>query len=190
MGAGIAQVACLAGFETRLHDPIPEALARGLASIKRNLERSVERGRLTAEEAEAALARLRAAEDLDQLAPCDLVVEAAPEDIELKRRLFASLSEICGPEAILATNTSSLPVTALASAAEHPEQVVGLHFFNPAPVMELLEVVAGEQSSPEAVEAARAAGERMGKQVIVARDGPGFLANRCARPFGLEALRL
>lgn len=190
MGAGIAQVACVAGFETRLHDPIPEALARGLASIKRNLQRSVERGRLTTAEAEAALARLRAAEGLDQLAPCDLVVEAAPEDLEMKRQLFASLSEICGPEAILATNTSSLPVTALASAADRPEHVVGLHFFNPAPVMELLEVVAGEQSSPEAIEAARAVGERMGKQVIVARDGPGFLANRCARPFGLEALKL
>ena len=190
MGAGIAQVACLAGFETRLHDPVPEALARGLASIKRNLERSMGRGHIDAEQMDAALARLRAAEALDQLAPCDLVIEAAPEDIELKRRLFASLSEICGPEAILATNTSSLPVTALASAADRPEHVVGLHFFNPAPVMELLEVVAGEQSSPDAIEAARATGERMGKRVIVARDGPGFLANRCARPFGLEALRL
>ena len=190
MGAGIAQVACLAGFETRLHDPVPEALARGQAMILRNIERAVERGRLSPEEAEAARAHLRAAEQLDQLAPCELVIEAAPEDIDLKHRLFASLSEVCGPSTILATNTSSLPVTALAAAAARPDQVIGLHFFNPAPVMELLEVVAGQQSSPEAVEAGRAVGERLGKRVIVARDGPGFLANRCARPFGLEALKL
>jgi 3-hydroxybutyryl-CoA dehydrogenase len=190
MGAGIAQVACLAGFETRLHDPVPEALARGTAAITRNIERSVERGRLSAGEAEAALARLRTAEQLDQLAPCELVIEAAPEDLELKRRLFARLSEICGPETVLATNTSSLPVTALATAAARPGKVVGMHFFNPAPVMELLEVVAGEQSAPEAVERARSVGKRMGKRVIVARDGPGFLANRCARPFGMEALKL
>jgi 3-hydroxybutyryl-CoA dehydrogenase len=190
MGAGIAQVACLAGFETRLHDPVPAALERGVDGIRRSIERSVERGRLTREEADSALAHLRTAEQLDQLAPCELVIEAAPEDIELKHRLFASLSEVCGPETILATNTSSLPVTALASGAARPEQVVGMHFFNPAPVMELLEVVAGAQSSPESVSTARAVGERMGKRVIIARDGPGFLANRCARPFGMEALKL
>jgi 3-hydroxybutyryl-CoA dehydrogenase len=190
MGAGIAQVACLAGLETRLHDPVPEALERGAEAIRRAIERSVERGRLTREEADAGLAHLRTAEQLDQLAPCELVIEAAPEDLELKRELFASLSEICGPEVILATNTSSLPVTALATGAARPERVVGMHFFNPAPVMALLEVVAGDQSSPEAVAAAQAVGEQMGKQVIVARDGPGFLANRCARPFGMEALRL
>jgi 3-hydroxybutyryl-CoA dehydrogenase len=190
MGAGIAQVSCVAGFETRLHDPIPEALARGQKSIRRSLERSVERGRLSAEEGEAALARLRPAEQIDQLAPCKLVIEAAPEDIELKRKLFASLSEVCGPEVVLATNTSSLPVTALATGAARAENVVGMHFFNPAPLMELLEVVAGEQSSPDALALARSVGERMGKRVILARDGPGFLANRCARPFGMEALKL
>jgi 3-hydroxybutyryl-CoA dehydrogenase len=190
MGAGIAQVACLAGFETRLHDPIPEALERGVAGIRRNLERSVEKGRLDRERADAAASRLHAAARLDDLAPCELVIEAAPEDLELKRNLFASLSEVCGPETILATNTSSLPVTALASAAARPEKVVGMHFFNPAPLMALLEVVAGEQSAPASVETARQVGERMGKRVIVARDGPGFLANRCARPFGMEALKL
>ena len=114
------------------------------------------------------------------------MIEAAPEDIELKRALFAQLSEVCGPEAVLATNTSSLPVTALASAAADPSRVVGMHFFNPPALMELLEVVAGTESSPDAVETARASGERMGKRVIIARDGPGFLANRCARPFGMR----
>jgi 3-hydroxybutyryl-CoA dehydrogenase len=190
MGAGIAQIACAGGFETHLHDPDAKALERGVEGIRRALERSVERGRLSREDADAALARLHPETSLEGLAPCDLVIEAAPEDLELKRKLFADLSAICGEETILATNTSSLPVTALASAAARPELVVGMHFFNPAPVMALLEVVAGEQSSAEAIAAAKAAGKRMGKEVIVARDGPGFLANRCARPFGMEALKL
>jgi 3-hydroxybutyryl-CoA dehydrogenase len=190
MGAGIAQVACVAGFETHLHDPIPEALQRGLERIREALDRSVERGRLTREAANAALARLHPAPALEELGPCELVIEATPEDLELKRELFGRLAQICGPEAVLATNTSSLPVTALASAAAHPENVVGMHFFNPPPVMELLEVVAGDQSSESAIALARHTGERFGKRVIVVRDSPGFLANRCARPFGMEALKL
>jgi 3-hydroxybutyryl-CoA dehydrogenase len=190
MGAGIAQVACVAGFETYLHDPIPEALERGLQRIREGIERSVERGRLQREDADSALARLNSAGALEDLAPCELVIEATPEDLELKRALFGRLSEICAPETVLATNTSSLPVTALAGGAARPENVVGMHFFNPPPVMELLEVVAGEQSSQSAVALARRTGERLGKRVIVVRDGPGFLANRCARPFGMEALKL
>ena len=190
MGAGIAQVAALAGFETHLHDPFPEALDRGLETIRSGLEKGVKRGRWSDGDAELALQRVHRAERVEDLAACDLVIEAAPEDMELKRSLFAQLSEVCGPGAVLATNTSSLPVTALASAAEDPRQVVGMHFFNPPALMELLEVVAGTESAPEAVELARGAGERMGKRVIIARDGPGFLANRCARPFGSEALKL
>ena len=154
------------------------------------LEKGAERGRWSAEQAQQALARLHVAAELEELAPCDLVIEAAPEDLEVKRELFGRLSAVCRPDAVLATNTSSLPVTALATAAQRPERVVGMHFFNPVPLMDLLEVVAGVESSPEAIETACAAGERMGKRVIVARDGPGFLANRCARPFGLEALKL
>ena len=119
------------------------------------------------------------------------MIEAAPERLEIKRELFARLSEqIVSDECVLATNTSSLLVTAVASAAVRPERVVGMHFFNPAPVMRLLEVVAGEQSSDSALSLARATGEAMGKHVIVAADGPGFLVNRCNRPFGLEALKL
>jgi 3-hydroxybutyryl-CoA dehydrogenase len=190
MGAGIAQVSCVAGFETWLHDPIPEALERGIESIRTALDRSVERGRLSSEDADAALARLNAAATMDELAPCELVIEAAPENLDLKRELFAQLSEISGPETVLATNTSSLPVTALASGAAKPENVVGMHFFNPVPAMDLLEVVAGDQSSDRAIALARRTGEQLGKRVIVARDGPGFLANRCARPFGMEALKL
>jgi 3-hydroxybutyryl-CoA dehydrogenase len=190
MGAGIAQVACLGGFETYLHDPFPDALERGLAAVRAGLEKGAERGRWSAAEAEQACARVHAAREMDELAPCDIVIEAAPENLEVKRELFERLSEVCAPDAVLATNTSSLPVTALATAAARPERVVGMHFFNPVVLMDLLEVVAGIESAPEAIEVARDAGERMGKRVIVARDGPGFLANRCARPFGLEGLKL
>jgi 3-hydroxybutyryl-CoA dehydrogenase len=190
MGAGIAQLACRAGAETLLHDPIPEALERGLERVRRGLAREAERGRLTAEQATAAAERLRAVEDLDAFAPCELVIEAVPERLDLKHALYRQLSEIVGEGCVLATNTSSLLVTAVAAAASNPERVVGMHFFNPAPVMRLLEVVAGERSSETALALAHATGEAMGKTVIRASDGPGFLVNRCNRPFGLEALRL
>ncbi len=160
------------------------------AAVRASLEKGAERGRWSAEHAQQALARLHVAAELEELGTCDLVIEAAPEDLEVKRGLFERLSAVCRPDAVLATNTSSLPVTALATAARRPERVVGMHFFNPVPRMDLLEVVAGVDSAPEAIEIASAAGERMGKRVIIARDGPGFLANRCARPFGLEALKL
>ena len=128
--------------------------------------------------------------NLEELAACDLVIEAAPERLELKRELFARLSRTCGPDAVLATNTSSIPVTALASAAAHPEQVVGMHFFNPPPLMGLLEVIRADQTGEAALRVACEVGEAMGKQVILAADSPGFLVNRCGRPFGAEALRL
>jgi 3-hydroxybutyryl-CoA dehydrogenase len=191
MGAGIAQLACLSGARTLLHDPVPEALERGEESIRRRLEREVERRRLAEADARGAAARLQAAPALEGLAECGLIIEAAPERLELKASLFGRLSEeIVRPDCVLATNTSSLLVTAIAAGAKHPERVVGMHFFNPPPVMKLLEVVAGEQSGPAAIALARATGEAMGKHVIDAVDGPGFLVNRCNRPFGLEALRL
>jgi 3-hydroxybutyryl-CoA dehydrogenase len=190
MGGGIAQLACLAGARTLLHDPIPEALERGAEALRRNLGKGAERGRWSAADAEAAAARLEPVDSLEALAPCELVIEAAPERLDLKRELYARLSEIVSPECVIATNTSSLPVTALAAAATHPERVVGMHFFNPAPLMALLEVVAGEESGERPLALARAMGEAMGKVVIDAADGPGFLVNRVNRPFGLEALRL
>ena len=191
MGAGIAQLGCLSGARTLLYDPAPEALERGLERIGTQLERGVERGRLTAQAASEASERLEAAPSLEDLAGCELVIEAAPERLELKRELFARLSDgIVTEDCVLATNTSSLLVTAVAGAASRPERVVGMHFFNPPPVMRLLEVVAGEQSSEQALALARATGAAMGRQVIVVADGPGFLVNRCNRPFGLEALKL
>jgi 3-hydroxybutyryl-CoA dehydrogenase len=191
MGAGIAQLACVSGARTLVHDPVHDALERGLESIRKRLGREVERGRLTQEQAQAGSERLVAAPEIADFGACELVIEASPESLELKRALFARLSEeVVSERCVLATNTSSLPVTAIAAAVTHPERVVGMHFFNPAPVMRLLEVVAGEQSAPEALALARAAGEAMGKHVIDAGDGPGFLVNRCNRPFGLEALKL
>jgi 3-hydroxybutyryl-CoA dehydrogenase len=190
MGAGIAQLACKAGARTILFDPIPDALARGVEKLKDGFNKDAARGRLTSEEAEAGIARLEVADDMTALAPCELIIEAVPERIELKHEIYGRLCEIVSDECVLASNTSSLLVTAIAATATLPERVVGMHFFNPAPVMKLLEVVAGVESSEGALALAVATGEAMGKTVIIAKDGPGFIVNRCNRPFGLEALRL
>jgi 3-hydroxybutyryl-CoA dehydrogenase len=190
MGAGIAQLGALAGVDTVLHDPVGEALTKGAAAIEKNLDRGAERGRWSADDAAAARERLETVDALDGLAGCEFVIEAAPERLDLKRELFAELSRICGAEMVLATNTSSIPVTQLASAAADPANVIGLHFFNPAPLMKLVELIPALQSGQRAIAMARAVGEAMGKTVIVAADGPGFLVNRCGRPFGSEALRI
>jgi 3-hydroxybutyryl-CoA dehydrogenase len=190
MGAGIAQLGCLAGIETLLHDPVPGALERGEQSVRAGLAKGAERGRWSEDDARAGGERLRLCERLEDLAGCELVIEAAPERPELKRELFERLSEVCGEETVLASNTSSILVSSLAAAAARPENVVGMHFFNPPPLMRLLEVIAAAQTGERALSMARAVGEAMGKTVIVASDGPGFLVNRCGRPVNGEALRL
>jgi 3-hydroxybutyryl-CoA dehydrogenase len=191
MGAGIAQLACLSGARTLVHDPAPEALERGLASVEKHIKRGIERGRIDGADGAAAIARLEAADSLEALRECELVIEAAPESLELKQKLFGQLADgIVSERCVLATNTSSLLVTAVASRVSRPERVVGMHFFNPPPLMALLEVVSGTESSAQALAVARAAGEAMGKKVIDAFDGPGFLVNRCNRPWGVESLKL
>jgi 3-hydroxybutyryl-CoA dehydrogenase len=190
MGSGIAQLAARSGARTLLHDPLEQALRRGAQRARDGLAKEAAKGRLSSEEADAAAARIEPVDALEALAGCELVIEAAPERLELKHELYARLAEIVSDECVLASNTSSLLVTAIATAASHPRRVVGMHFFNPAPVMRLLEVVAGEQSGERALAVAQRTGEAMGKTVIRAQDGPGFLVNRCNRPFGLEALRL
>ena len=190
MGSGIAQLGVLAGMDVYLNDPVPEALAKGAGLLRANLAKGAERGRWSADDARAAAGRLREAGSLDELSSCGMVIEAAPERLDVKRELFAHLSDICPDDAILATNTSSIPVTQIAGGAARPENVVGLHFFNPAPLMKLVEVIRAVQTGERAVATATAVGEAMGKRVILAADGPGFLVNRCGRPFYSEALRV
>jgi 3-hydroxybutyryl-CoA dehydrogenase len=190
MGSGIAQLACLGGYRTVIQDPVPEALETGAARVVESLGKGVRREMWSAEEAEAAAGRLEAVGEVEALQGCDLVVEAAPEDLELKQRLFAELAEVCGPDTILASNTSSLPVTAIAADTPGQDRVVGMHFFNPPALMELVEVVFTADSSEDALEAATEVGRRMGRTPIRAKDSPGFIANRLARPYALESLRM
>jgi 3-hydroxybutyryl-CoA dehydrogenase len=190
MGAGIAQLACRSGARTLLHDPFPQALERGAGAVRAGLEKEAAKGKLSAEQASAAAERLQPAGDLGELAACELVIEAAPESLAVKHELYAQLSRIVAEDCVLASNTSSLPIAAIAAGATHPERVVGMHFFNPAPLMPLLEVIAGVLSGERSLALAHATGAAMGKDTIRAADGPGFIVNRCNRPFGLEALRL
>jgi len=190
MGAGIAQIAALGGYETRLYDPIPAALESGLEKLNAALTKGVAKGMWSDAEADAASSRAGGAHSLADLAECDLVVEAAPEDLPLKRKLFASLAEACGPATILASNTSSLPITAIAALVPQRERVVGMHFFNPPALMKLVEVVATDEAAATALEATTEVGRRMGRTPIRAKDSPGFIANRLARPFTLESLRM
>lgn len=191
MGAGIAQVFLQAGHEVLVHDVDHEAIERGRGRITDGLQRLVYKGRLTPDEREHMLASLRDAHSLEGLAQeTDLVVEAALEDLDLKRTIFRALGSSARSEALLATNTSALSVTAIAYASNVPERVLGLHFFNPAPVMPLVEVVAAERTSTETLARSIAFVEGLGKQPIVCRDAPGFIVNRVNRPFTLEALRM
>lgn len=189
MGAGIAQACAVSGFTVVLYDALPEALPRALSRIQQDTERAVQRGRLDPQQRSEALARVRTTQDLADLGSCELVVEAAPEDLALKKDLFARLAA-AAPQALLATNTSSLSVAEIASATPRPERVAGLHFFNPAPVMHLVEVVRAPQTSPEVVDRLVAFARALGKTPIVAQDSPGFVVNRVNRPFYSEGLRL
>src|SRR3954449_5283295 len=177
MGAGIAQLAAAAGARTLVHDPDAAALERGLERARRRLD-------------EAAAGRLEPAGELAALAGAEVVIEAAPESLALKRELLSRVAEAASGDCVLATNTSSLSVTEIAAGVPGPERVVGMHFFNPAPGMRLVEVVAGGASGEPALERVRELGRAMGRHVIDAADGPGFLVNRCNRPFGLEGLRI
>jgi 3-hydroxybutyryl-CoA dehydrogenase len=190
MGAGIAQIAALGGYETRLYDPIPAALESGLEKLNAALTKGVAKGMWSEAEADAASSRAGGAHRLADLTECDLVIEAAPEDLGLKRDLLVALAEACGPRTILASNTSSLPVTAIAALVPHRERVVGMHFFNPPALMKLVEVVATDEAAAEALDATTEVGLRMGRTPIRAKDSPGFIANRLARPFTLESLRM
>jgi 3-hydroxybutyryl-CoA dehydrogenase len=190
MGRGIAQVAALGGFETSLYDAYPEAAEGAAVEIGEALAKGASRGRWSEAEADAASNRVEPALEISALAGCELLIEAAPEDLELKRKLFSDVAAACGAEAILASNTSSLRVSDIAAGVPHPERVVGMHFFNPPALMKLVEVVAAESSSEQALAATTEAALAMRRTPIRARDTPGFVANRLARPFSLESLRM
>jgi 3-hydroxybutyryl-CoA dehydrogenase len=191
MGAGIAQVCLLAGHEVGLYDVSPDATDAGRARLEAGLERMMARGKLDPAAHEAASARLRKVVHLADVAEgADVVIEAAVEDLTAKQAIFETLDRVAPPEALLCTNTSALSVTAIAEATTRPGRVIGLHFFNPAPLMPLVEVVAGERTQGPTIDAAMEFIEALGKDPISCRDAPGFIVNRVNRPFTLEALRM
>lgn len=190
MGAGIAQLAALGGISVRLHDPDAAALTKGSEALAAGLKKGGQSGRWTKERAETAGGLVTTASSLNDLKGCDAVIEAAPERLDLKRSLFEDLAEVCGGDALLATNTSSLSVSAIAASTPESGRVVGMHFFNPPVLMKLVEVIAGDDSSAEAIDRAVALAEQMDRSPVRAKDAIGFIANRCARPYTLEGLRL
>ncbi|MEV5971853.1 3-hydroxyacyl-CoA dehydrogenase [Streptomyces sp. NPDC051921] len=190
MGQGIAQVALVAGHPVRLYDSAPGRAEEAVSAVAGRLDRLVEKGRLGPEERDAAVARLHAAGELAELADAALVVEAIVEHLPVKQRLFADLEEIVGADTVLATNTSSLSVTAIAGGLKRPGRFVGLHFFNPAPLLPLVEVVSGFATDPDAATRTYETAKRWGKTPVRCTDTPGFIVNRVARPFYAEALRI
>jgi 3-hydroxybutyryl-CoA dehydrogenase len=193
MGTGIAQVALVHGNPVILADARPDAAERASEVLGRSLAREVEKGRLTAAAANGAHRRLtilRGVEDVAPLADCGLVIEAVVEDLAVKRELFRRVEQVVAPDAVLATNTSSLSVASIAGACARGERVIGVHFFNPAPVMPLVEIIPALATAPDVVEATRALVDGWGKTTVLAADTPGFIVNRVARPFYGEALRV
>jgi 3-hydroxybutyryl-CoA dehydrogenase len=190
MGRGIAQVFAEAGHRVIFHDQSPEQLTGAVGFIHQMIDRAVEKGRKEAAEGEAAKARLEPAAGLDAFAPCDIVVEAIVEAVEPKQELFAALAEICGPQTVLCTNTSSLSVTAIAAGVPHPERVAGLHFFNPVPLMKLAEVIPGARTMDGLCDRLTALVEGIGHRPVRAADSPGFLVNHAGRGLYTEGLRI
>ncbi|GGF77941.1 3-hydroxyacyl-CoA dehydrogenase [Alteromonas lipolytica] len=190
MGAGIAQLAAAAGHPVVLFDAFDGAAEKGKAGIDKGLEKLVARGKMTADTKAALLARIRLATDIHDVAEATLVVEAIVENLDIKRELFANLESMVASDAILATNTSSISVTSIARDLKHPERFVGMHFFNPAPVMKLVEVISGVATDKDVAECVFATAENWGKIAVHAKSTPGFIVNRVARPYYAEALRL
>ena len=188
MGNGIAHVAAQAGYDVVLQDLDDRFVEKGLATIGKNLQRGVDKGRMTPDEKEAVLARIQGTTDLEAMAGCQVVVEAVVEKLEVKLDLFSRLDSICGPEALLATNTSSISVTRIAAATGRPDKVIGMHFMNPVPVMKLVEVIRGLGTSDETCGAVNGLAEAMGKVAVECRDFPGFISNRVLMPMINEAV--
>ncbi|WP_249691922.1 3-hydroxybutyryl-CoA dehydrogenase [Stappia sp. WLB 29] len=188
MGSGIAHVCAVAGFEVQLNDISRDRIQSGLASINGNMARQVSKGQLSEEERTAALSRIVAAESMDELGEVDLIIESAVENEQIKRKIFSQLCPLLKPEAILATNTSSISITRLAATTDRPERFIGIHFMNPVPLMELVELVRGIATEDETFEAARVFTRKLGKTIAVAEDFPAFMVNRILLPMINEAI--
>ncbi|MGZ8399039.1 MAG: 3-hydroxyacyl-CoA dehydrogenase family protein, partial [Gemmatimonadales bacterium] len=189
MGSGIAQAAATAGFDTVVRDVAEPLLERGRAGITKSLGRLVERGKVAAETREAALGRLRFVTQLSHLRECDIVIEAVTEELELKNAVWHELDLVCGPATIFASNTSSLTISSMADSTSRADRFVGLHFFNPVPMMPLVEVVRTDTTSQETLERSFAFARALGKEPVVAMDRPGFIVNLLLVPFLLDAVR-
>ncbi|MGG3162549.1 3-hydroxybutyryl-CoA dehydrogenase [Geobacillus stearothermophilus] len=188
MGSGIAQVCAVAGYDVLLYDISEAQLDKGLATIDKLLGRQVEKGKMTAEAKDAALSRLVRSTDLHDAAKADLIIEAVVENMDVKTKLFAELDEIARPEAILASNTSSLPITEIAAATKRPENVIGMHFMNPVPVMKLVEIIRGLATADDVYETIEAVTRKLGKVPVEVNDFPGFISNRVLMPMINEAI--
>jgi 3-hydroxybutyryl-CoA dehydrogenase len=190
MGAGIAQVCAQNGYTIIVSDISMALVDKGMKSIETSLDKNVEKGKLTPKERELILSRVKGTTSLAGLKECDLVIEAAVEDMAVKKKIFSELDKVCKPDTILTTNTSCLSITDLATATVRPDKVAGLHFFNPAPVMALVEIVPALSTSPETIKTIQAFGKSVGKTVVMVKDTPGFIVNRLLISYILNAIRL
>jgi 3-hydroxybutyryl-CoA dehydrogenase len=189
MGSGIAQVAAAAGYETLVREVSDELVQRGIGGIGKQLGKAVEKGKLAAEDRDAITGRLKGTTNLEDLKDCDIIIEAVVEDLAVKNAMWQTLDAVCGPETIFASNTSSLTIADMAAATKRPERMVGLHFFNPVPVMKLVEVVKTIATDPAVFDAAFAFAKSLGKEPIVCKDNSGFVVNLLLVPYMMDAIR-
>ncbi len=190
MGSGIAEVCARAGYDTLVREVNEEFVAKGLERINQSMQKAVQRGKLSPAAMDEAWSRVRGTTRLEDFADRDLVIEAAIEDLQIKKAMFAQLDQICPPHAILTSNTSSIPIIHMAIATHRPDQVLGMHFFNPVPTMQLIELVRTITTSDETLETVRAVGEHLGKRIIVSKDRGGFIINYLLVPYLLDAIRM
>jgi 3-hydroxybutyryl-CoA dehydrogenase len=190
MGSGVTQVCAQSGYQVTVSEVKDELLSKGLASINSSLTRSVEKEKITQQDKDSTLARIKGTTNMKDFSDCDLVIEAAPEKLDLKKKIFTELDKICRKHAILATNTSCLSIIDIAMSTTRPNKVLGMHFFNPVPAMKLLEIIKTITTSDETLETGKDFGKSLGKTIVIAEDAPGFIVNRLGVPFMLNAIRM
>ncbi|WKK82784.2 3-hydroxyacyl-CoA dehydrogenase NAD-binding domain-containing protein [Marivirga arenosa] len=189
MGSGIAQMSAMAGYKTTIFDIQEAALEKAKAAVTKNLDKGIEKGKVSAEQKEACLSNISFISNLEDL-KADVIIEAVVEKLQIKIDIFSQLEKINGDKTILATNTSSIPITQIGAGLQKPDRLVGMHFFNPAHIMKLVEVISGAATNPQIAETTKALAEKMGKKAVMAKDSPGFIVNRVARHFYVESLKI